>query len=374
MAGIYFHIPYCRKACHYCDFHFSTSAGTLGEMVDALIAELAFREDLPSSTPVGTIYFGGGTPSMLPPSDLSRLLVAVHDKFPVDPAAEITLEANPDDLDERSLAAWKEAGINRLSIGIQSFRNEDLQYMNRSHSAEDALAAVERARSAGFRDLTIDLIYGTPTMDDAAWESNLEMLGQLKLPHFSAYALTVEPRTALAAFVRSGTSPFPEEEQAARQFNRLLEWSGRNGYEQYEISNFSLPGRHSRHNTAYWSGVPYLGIGPSAHSFDGIRRSWNVRSNPEYIRQIKQGIRPYEEEILTPEQRYNEHVLTGLRTSLGINHELLLRLFGEESLKHFRSSAKQFVAKGWMQETSERTVLTDAGKLFADHIAAELFR
>jgi oxygen-independent coproporphyrinogen-3 oxidase len=178
----------------------------------------------------------------------------------------------------------------------------------------------------------------------------------------------------LAAFVRSGASAVPEEEQAARQFNRLVEWAKKNGYEQYEISNFSLPGRYSRHNTAYWNGVPYIGIGPSAHSYDGIRRSWNVRSNPEYIRQIKLGKRPFEEEVLTPEQRYNEHVLTGLRTSLGISHERLLQLFGEEALDHFRKMATQFISKGWVQQTSERTVLTDAGKLFADHIAAELFR
>lgn len=373
MSGIYFHIPFCRKACHYCDFHFSTSLAAMSSLEDALAAELALRTDLAVDSKVETVYFGGGTPSLLPPASITRLLDAVRKKFRLDPDAEVTLEANPDDLSDQSLAAWKAAGVNRLSIGIQSFRDADLHYMNRSHSAAEALQAVERARAAGFRDLTIDLIYGTPGMDDAAWEENLRILSGLELPHFSAYSLTVEPKTALAGFVRKGTAAAPEEEQSVRQFRRLAGWAREHGYEHYEISNFARNGRYSRHNTSYWKGTPYLGIGPSAHSFDGTRRSWNISNNPEYIRSINAGIRPAESEELSVSERFNESVLTGLRTMWGVDHAVLYGAFGAAALKRFLEAAASLQDKGWLTVSEKRTVLTDEGKLFADLIASELF-
>ncbi|MFM2135293.1 MAG: radical family heme chaperone HemW [Bacteroidota bacterium] len=373
MAGVYFHIPFCRKACHYCDFHFSTSLSAVSAMEAALSAELTLRTDFPAGTTVETVYFGGGTPSLLSTDSIRRLIDAVRDKFLLDPGAEITLEANPDDMSDESLSGWKASGVNRLSIGIQSFRDEDLRFMNRSHTAADALRAVERARKAGFGDLTIDLIYGTPGMNDAAWEENLRILAGMELLHFSAYSLTVEPRTALADFVRKGSAPAPEEEQAVRQFKRLLAWAREMGYEHYEISNFARSGRYSRHNTSYWKGVPYLGIGPSAHSFDGVIRSWNIRNNPEYIRSINAGVRSAETEELTVAERFNEAVLTGLRTMWGIDHELLRASFGNQAFEHLLNAVVPFQDKGWIKVSEERTVLTDEGKLFADFIASELF-
>lgn len=373
MAGIYLHIPFCRQACHYCDFHFSTYTGSMEAMTTALLRELELRKDFLEGALVHTIYFGGGTPSLLPLTELEKILKQVQRDFNLAADVELTLEANPDDLTVQSLAGWKQLGINRLSIGIQSFREQDLLYMNRAHTAVEALQAIDRARSAGFRDLTIDLIYGTPTMNDEDWELNLQTLAELELPHFSAYALTVEPRTALASMVSSGKSPSPDDEQASRQFLRLLEWAREHDYEHYEISNFARPGRYSRHNTAYWEGISYLGIGPSAHSYDGRIRSWNIRNNPQYIRSVMDGTFSQESETLTDDQRYNEYILTRLRTQWGVELSKLDSLFGAAVTAHFNSMKKHFLAKGWLTETAEGVRLTDTGKLFADHIASELF-
>lgn len=373
MAGLYIHVPFCRQACHYCDFHFSTTHHLQDDMVNAMIREMELRRDELTPPEIQTIYFGGGTPSLLTLPQLERILQAAHRIFSVESSAEVTLEANPDDLSDDRLSAWKSMGVNRLSIGIQSFRDIDLQYMNRLHSADEARRAVDRARHHGFHDLTLDLIYGTPTMNDEAWAENLDTLKQLELPHFSAYALTVEPRTALATLVRSRSVRGPEEEQVAAQFHQLMQWAADNGYENYEISNFALPGRYSRHNTAYWNGVPYLGIGPSAHSYDGRSRSWNIRNNPGYVRSIQAGELPVEVETLTDANRFNEYVLTSLRTKWGLDKQKVSRDFGDCYTDHLLAKIESLRPQGWIMEMDERVVLTDSGKLFADHVASELF-
>jgi putative oxygen-independent coproporphyrinogen III oxidase len=373
MAGIYFHIPFCHQACHYCDFHFSTLKGAERSMVDAMVTELRLRAVELQGENIETIYFGGGTPSILAPGLLALLLEAASDIFRVEPGAEITLEANPEDLTVERMSAWRNMGINRLSIGIQSFQDIDLRYMNRNHDAEQAVACIEAARSLGFHDLTIDLIYGTPTMDDAAWENNLSRMAELDLPHFSAYALTVEPRTALHHMVRNRLVTEPEEEQAARQFHILMEWAKSNGYEHYEISNFSRSGRHSRHNTSYWQGKPYLGIGPSAHGFSRNVRRWNVRNNTAYIKSLQQGDTCYEEEVLGRDDLYNEFVMTGMRTKWGVDRKELTGRFGEELLAHFEEHLLRSIDPRWVEDRQGVVVLTDAGKLFADRIASALF-
>lgn len=374
MAGLYLHVPFCRQACHYCDFHFSTSRTNADALIDAMAKELSLRKDFLAGETLSTIYFGGGTPSLLTAKQLEKLFSAIRKNFLIQENAEITLEANPDDISKETLPVWKAFGVNRLSIGIQSFQDADLRFMNRAHSAAEAIAAISVARQFDFHDLTIDLIYGTPTMNDEAWEQNLSLLEQLDLPHFSAYALTVEPRTALAQFVRNRMVPQPAEEQAAAQFQYLMDWSRKAGYEQYEISNFAKPQRYSRHNTAYWQGISYLGIGPSAHSFDGRQRTWNIRNNPEYIRKLESGELFFEIEVLSENNRYNEYVMTALRTCWGISREKLANEFGVTVLESIENPLVKFKTYGWVADDGKSIWLTDQGKLFADHIASELFR
>ncbi len=373
MAGIYFHIPFCRQACHYCDFHFSTSLATAAEMMEAMCAELLQRRDYMNGKTIQTVYFGGGTPSLIPSSAIERFVNTVRNEYLLHDEAEITLEANPDDLSDSALSEWKRIGINRLSIGIQSFHDEDLSYMHRSHSAGQARDAVQCARRHGFKDLTVDLIYGTPTMNDERWLENLAVLEDLDLPHFSAYSLTVEPRTALQQLVRTRALAAPDDETAASQFNILMDWARSHGYEHYEISNFAKPGRYSRHNTAYWKGEHYLGIGPSAHSFNGHERYWNIRNNPDYLRRMAQSLPLGEGEVLSSIDQYNEFVLTSLRTQWGIRLARLQELFGTMFLDHFMLEKSAAEKQGWLKYDGETVVLTDAGRLYADHIAADLF-
>ena len=373
MAGLYFHVPYCHKACHYCDFHFSTGIRDAEQMVAAMLHEIELRRDYFQGQKVDTIYFGGGTPSILQDQWIDALLNKAQSVFHLSDQVEITLEANPEDLTQEKLQSLKSMGFNRLSIGIQSFRDQDLIYMNRNHSAVQSMAVVELARKYNFQNLTIDLIYGTPTMDDEGWEYNLQQLNALQLPHFSAYSLTVEPRTALANMVRSKLAAAPEEDQAAGQFFRLMEWAKEYGYEHYEISNFALPERYSRHNTAYWNGETYLGIGPSAHSFNGEVRHWNIRNNHQYIRDISQHQLPEEIEILTNESKYNEYILTKLRTQWGIDLELVKVNFGIERYLALMKAVSNSIAPEWIVINEKQLRLTDHGKLFADHIASSLF-
>jgi len=366
MAGIYLHIPFCRQACHYCNFHFSTSLQLKNDTVDALLKEMEARRDYIGRAPVETIYFGGGTPSLLTEEELGRILNKLHALFPIAPDAELTLEANPDDMAiPGRLTTWRQAGINRLSIGIQSFFEEDLRWMNRVHNAGQALESIHKAQDAGLDNISIDLIYGTPGLSDGNWKKNVEQAFQLGIPHLSCYALTVEPRTALDTMIRQHKKEDIDPEDQARQFLLLMDWVAAAGYEHYEISNFSLPGRRSRHNTSYWQGKPYLGLGPSAHSYDGAAsRQWNIANNALYIKNPGSHI---EKEILTPVQQLNEYIMISLRTMEGLD---LGRVPQQEVLLR---QAEKYIKEGKMILKDNRLVLTREGKLFADGIAAALF-
>lgn len=373
MAGIYLHIPFCKQACYYCNFHFSTSLARKADMVQCLLQEIDLQRGYLGGERVDTIYFGGGTPSLLDTKELQLLLSRVYSTFHVAPDAEITLEANPDDLDADKLLSLREAGINRLSIGIQSFHEADLQWMNRAHNSRQALDCIVQAQQLGFRNITIDLIYGGPTLSDEGWRQNVEQAIALGVPHLSCYALTVEPGTALDHFIRKKKMAATDPDKAARHFELLMQWLEAAGYEHYEISNFALPGWHSRHNSSYWQGKSYLGIGPSAHSFNGHSRQWNVANNATYIKRITAGEIPAETESLTREMQFNEYIMTALRTSAGCNLEWVAEKFGAEQSLRLQRESRQFIDKGWMVAQGETLRLTKAGRLFADGIAADLF-
>lgn len=371
MAGLYLHIPFCKQACHYCNFHFSTSLKNKDAMVAAILQELALQKDYLGGEPLETIYFGGGTPSLLSQRDLDLIFGAIFKLYPVTMAGlEVTLEANPDDLTSLKINELRSTPLNRLSIGVQSFSEADLRSMNRAHNATEALSCIQIAQQAGFENLTVDLIYGSPTTSYEQWADNLATLFKLKIPHLSCYCLTIEPKTALAHQVKKGIARPVDDEHAARQFEYLMEATERAGYEHYEISNFAQPGWHSQHNSAYWQGKKYLGIGPSAHSFNGHSRQWNVANNAAYIRSLQAGDVPFELETLTPVQRYNEYVMTGLRTIWGCSL-LKIKELGFEP--HFTESSKTFIADGTMTQNGDVLRLTKAGKFLADGIAAELF-
>lgn len=373
MTGIYLHIPFCKQACYYCNFHFSTSLGQREALVAALLQEIDLQKDYLQGQPVGTIYFGGGTPSILPIADLQRLLEKIHDTFDILPNTEITLEANPDDLSAELLQALRAIGINRLSIGIQSFHEADLRWMHRAHDSDQAFSCIREAQAVGFRNISIDLIYGGPTLSDEGWLANITQAIALEIPHLSCYALTVEPGTALDQFIKKKKMEAVDPDKAARHFEMLLQQLQAGGYEHYEISNFALPGRHSRHNSSYWSGNAYLGLGPSAHSFNQHSRQWNVANNALYIKSIQQGAVPFEAETLTPDIMLNEYIMTSLRTSKGCDLSLVAARYGEERRVQLAAGARSFMQKGWMVQVDDTLVLTAAGKLFADGIAAELF-
>lgn len=373
MAGIYLHIPFCKQACYYCNFHFSTSLARKAEMVQCLLQEIDLQKDYLGGERIETIYFGGGTPSLLSTEELQLLLSRLYSTFEVAPDVEITLEANPDDLDMAKLQSLRAAGINRLSIGIQSFHEADLQWMNRAHNSQQALDCIVQAQQLGFRNITIDLIYGGPTLTDEGWRQNVEQAIALGVPHLSCYALTVEPGTALDHFIRKKKMEATDPDKAARHFEQLMQWLEAAGYEHYEISNFALPSWHSRHNSSYWQGKSYLGIGPSAHSFNGHSRQWNVANNAAYIKRISAGELPAEIESLTTEMQFNEYIMTSLRTSAGCNLEWVAEKFGADQSLRLQQESKALIAKGWMEYRGETLRLTKAGRLFADGIAADLF-
>ena len=378
MPGIYIHIPFCRQACHYCNFHFSVSQKRKPEFLQALQKEIEMQKDFFASAGLNdaepdTVYLGGGTPSVLTSPELNEIFGRLQEYFPWDADAEITLEANPDDLSHEKLEELKDSPVNRLSIGIQSFREEDLRYMNRSHNAGQARAALENALKVGFKNITADLIYGTPGMTDEQWEQNILQLIELGIPHISAYSLTVEKKTALDVFIRQGKAAPVEEEQSARQFEILCEITDRFGYAHYEISNFGKPGYFSRHNMSYWSGVPYLGLGPSAHSFVPGQRRWNVANTCLYIDELMQGRMASEEEILSRDQQFNEYIMTALRTMWGVDLKKVSEGFGQEYMQHLKKESAHFIAKGLMEEKEDILVITEKGKFLADGIAAELF-
>ncbi|GAB3635657.1 radical SAM family heme chaperone HemW [Hymenobacter arcticus] len=376
MPGLYLHIPFCKQACHYCDFHFSTSMGLKGQFVEALIQEMALRRTyLPDPTaPLETIYFGGGTPSLLTAAELYRIFEAIALNFNVSPQAEITLEANPDDLTPAKLAELAASPINRLSIGLQSFHEPHLRLMNRAHSAAESGQAVRAAQAAGFENISVDLIYGIPAPSHAVWEADLAKLFELNVPHVSAYALTIEPDTAFGRRLQKGTFVAPPDEFVAQQFELLLNELRRKGYEQYEISNFCQPGRESRHNANYWRGVPYLGLGPSAHSFDGRSRQYAVANNPQYVAAVlEHGEVPATVEQLSPLDQANEYLLTTLRTSRGCDLTYLRNELNMNLLADKTDYLQSLVAQGMATLESDVLRLTDAGKLLADHITLELF-
>ena len=374
MAGIYIHIPFCRQACLYCNFHFSTSLRFKNDLINALLKEIALTPFYNNKNAIETVYFGGGTPSLLPTTQLKTVLDALQRKFTISDTAEITLEANPDDISAPQLTTWRKMGINRLSIGIQSFFEEDLRWMNRAHHAEQSVNSIHQAQKAGFDDLTIDLIYGSPGLSDKKWEQNIRKAIDLRIPHLNCYALTVEPKTALHNMIIKKKMPDTDAEQQARQFMQLTRWLQEAGYEHYEISNFSIPGRRSRHNTSYWQGKPYYGFGPSAHSFNGTdTRSWNISNNTLYIQSLAQNIVPSEEEKLTVTQRLNEYIMTSLRTMEGADLGYIRKNFGDNVAEGVISSAQRYINSGKLMLNNQKLVLTDTGKLFADGIAADLF-
>jgi oxygen-independent coproporphyrinogen III oxidase len=372
-AGLYFHIPYCKKACHYCNFHFSTSLQHKNELVDALLKEIDLTRGK-STRLISSVYFGGGTPSLLLRKELRALMEKTRASFNLIPDLEISFEVNPDDMNEATVPFWKQQGINRLSIGIQSFRDEDLIWMNRAHSAKQASEALELARESGFTNYSIDLIYGLPGLTDDAWRSNLEQAISLGIPHISAYALTVEPRTALDTMIIRGKKEPVDAAQQARQFIILMEMLEAAGYEHYEISNFALPGMRSRHNSSYWQGIPYFGFGPAAHSYDGISRYWNISNNMDYIESLQSGIIPYDKEDLTTNQQLNEYIMTSLRTMEGINLELVEKKWGIGITGDIIKNSSKYASRGMIQNKENRIVLTREGKLFADGIASDLFQ
>jgi oxygen-independent coproporphyrinogen-3 oxidase len=376
MPGLYLHIPFCKQACHYCDFHFSTSLGLKGQFVDALVKEMALRQRyLPdASAPLETIYFGGGTPSLLTGEELARIFEAIHAHFPVAPQAEITLEANPDDLSPAKLAELAASPVNRLSIGLQSFHEPHLRLMNRAHSAAESGLAVRAAQAAGFENISVDLIYGVPAVSHRIWEDDLARLFALNVPHVSAYALTIEPDTAFGRRLKKGTFVAPPEDFVAQQFEIMLRQLRAHGYEQYEISNFCRPGRESRHNSNYWRGVPYLGLGPSAHSFDGCSRQYAVANNPQYVAAVlERGEVPATVEQLSPLDQANEYLLTTLRTSRGCDLAYLRDALGLNLLAERADYLASLTDQSMATLHGNVLRLTDAGKLLADHITLELF-
>jgi oxygen-independent coproporphyrinogen-3 oxidase len=372
MAGIYLHIPFCRQACHYCNFHFSTSLKLKNEFVQALLKEISLQQNYLPAEPVNTIYFGGGTPSLLTIDELTGILQTLRQQFNVAADAEITLEANPDDLGEEKLKEWRQAGVNRLSIGVQSFFEDDLRWMNRAHTAQQAIDNLQLAKKY-FDNITIDLIYGTPTLPDDKWQHNVQQAIALGIPHLSCYALTVEPGTALASMITKHKTTDVNSEDQARQFLLLMNWMQAAGYEHYEISNFALPGMRSRHNSSYWQGASYLGLGPSAHSFNGKSRQWNLSNNALYIKSLNEDTVPFEIETLTETQRLNEYIMTSLRTMEGLHVEFVAGRFGEKAAAKLKLEAQPFIDSGKMQWSNNYLQLTKEGKLFADGIAAELF-
>jgi putative oxygen-independent coproporphyrinogen III oxidase len=373
MAGIYIHIPFCRKACFYCNFHFSTSLQAKSSLIKAILEEIPLRTDYLGQEKISTLYFGGGTPSILDTAEINEILKVIKENFDVKDTAEITLEANPDDLTNNKPEQLKNIGINRLSIGVQAFLDPDLQWMNRSHSASQALQSIKAVKEAGFANFSIDLIYGTPLLSEEKWQQNILQAIDLQVPHLSCYALTVEPSTALDNFIRQKKYPPVDADKAARQFELLMDWLEKAGYEQYEISNFALPGYRSKHNSSYWEEKHYLGIGPSAHSYNGISRQWNIANNALYIQSIQQGKIPAEKESLTPTMQLNEYIMTSLRTSRGCDLILFEKKFGRIKKEKLIAESMKYLQQGKLFLKNNHLILSKQGKLFADGIAADLF-
>ncbi len=373
MAGIYIHIPFCRKACHYCDFHFSTSLARRGDMIASLIAEIRSRKVELQNQLVETIYFGGGTPSVLDHKELEWLLTTIYDNFQVSETAEVTLEANPDDCTQALLLTWKSLGVNRLSIGVQSFYQKDLEWMNRSHNNKQAKAALEFAEKAGFKSINLDLIYGIPTMTHEDWLRNVETAFSLPINHISAYSLTVEEGTALHHFIKKQTYPPIKDSDAEEDYVILQKAIKERGWQQYEISNYCKSDNYAKHNTNYWKKEPYIGIGPSAHSYGNGLRRWNIANNAKYMKAIKSGEQYFETEELTILDQVNESIMLGLRTKWGINVQEIEEISGLRFMDVNAIQLEELKNRGLIYQNNDTIALTEAGKLMADGISASLF-
>jgi oxygen-independent coproporphyrinogen-3 oxidase len=373
MAGIYVHIPFCKKRCSYCDFHFSTTFSSYREkLISAICLELDLRKSELNGIPVETVYFGGGTPSLLTKDELSDILLAVRHAYQLIEEPEITFEVNPDDASQEHLIAWRELGINRLSIGLQSFQESDLTWMNRSHTNQQGEQAVRLAQSLGFDNISIDLIYGLPELSNNQWLSHLNQALNLNVQHISSYCLTIEPKTALNHFVEKGTLSRPTEEQQSEQFDLLVSTLAKAGFEHYEISNFAKDEQYAKHNSAYWNFTPYVGVGPSAHSFNGHQRRWNVANNTKYFQQVGKNQDWFEVETLSLSEKWNEYFLTGLRTKWGILKKSIIDLGGFNASE--LTQLEIYLRTDLIIENQENYVLTEKGKLQADGISSSFFR
>ena len=373
MAGLYIHIPFCKKACHYCDFHFTRAVDQMGGIVDAMSKELEMQSNFLGDDTIHTLYFGGGTPSLLKAEHLRQLMRIVRLEYTLSANPEITLEANPDDLNPEKLQMFHDQGINRLSIGVQSFHDPFLKWMNRQHSSSQAINCFYQARKTGFKNISLDLIYALPYKNHAYWLQDLKQAITLGPEHISAYCLTIEPQTAFGKWLDKGKITPVNEDFAAEQFELLLELTAKYGYEQYEISNFAHPGYTSQHNSGYWKGEKYLGIGPSAHSYNGHSRRANKPNNALYMKCIAAGKIPFEEITLSKEDRINEYILTSLRTKWGCDLARLKSMYQTDLLQQHATQLGQLSAKGLIYQKEGCLVLTNRGRLLADKIAADLF-
>ena len=373
MAGIYVHIPFCKKRCSYCDFHFSTTFSSYREkLIAAICSELEIRKTELHDALIETVYFGGGTPSLLTKEELTSIMSTIRNQFQLSDNPEITFEVNPDDATAENLADWKELGINRLSIGLQSFQETDLAWMNRCHSTQQGEMAVRLAQAKGFNNISIDLIYGLPELSNEQWVAHLNQALKLNVQHISSYCLTIEPKTALNHFVASGKLSRPTEDQQSEQFDLLVSTLAHEGFEQYEISNFAKDQKYAKHNSAYWNFSPYLGVGPSAHSFNGHQRRWNVANNTKYYQQVGKNQDWFELENLTESEKWNEYFLTGLRTKWGILKNNIQEMGGLNPSE--LTLMDTYLKNEWILEANEYFVLTEKGKLQADGIASSFFR
>lgn len=372
MAGIYIHIPFCKQSCSYCDFHFSTSLKNKTALINALNKEIESKKETLSST-INTIYFGGGTPSLLNEKDLNLIVKSLYENYNIADNNEFTFECNPDDLSLEKLKMLSKAGINRLSIGIQSFNNTELKFFNRAHNASEAESSIKRSQDIGFENISIDLIYGSPLLTDDIWLENLQKVRTFNVPHLSSYCLTVESKTTLAHQIKTGIVPKLNDEKAISQYKTLVNESKKIGLTQYEVSNFGKEGFYSQHNSNYWKGLEYLGFGPSAHSYINDERLWNVSNNIKYINALNTGAAYFEKETIDEKTAFNEYILTRLRTIWGIELDYVEGNFNDEINTHFKQELKPYLNSSYLHHQNNKITLTDAGFLMADKITSDLF-
>jgi oxygen-independent coproporphyrinogen-3 oxidase len=374
LSGIYIHIPFCKQACNYCDFHFSTSLKLKSNLIDSILSEIDLRHSYLVNKSIETIYFGGGTPSLLSEKELFLVLEKIYKNYKVSSNAEITLEANPDDLSVEKLKELKRLEINRLSIGLQSFNNEELIWMNRAHTATESEASVKRAQDKGFENISIDLIYGSKFSNHTNWKKTLDKAIALDVKHISSYNLTIEDKTKLGHDLKVKKEVAIDDEKSSELFLEMIDRLEKNNFIQYEISNFGKENYFSNHNSNYWKGIEYIGFGPSAHSFDGVSRQWNISNNSLYIKNVTDKNEAYfEKEILSESDQFNEYILTSLRTIWGIDTLVLKSKFNSEILSSFNEKIKTYISSDMVSFSNNKYVLTSNGKLFADKIASELF-